>query len=55
VTIAWSVNGSQSFTVPSGASVAYRWGGDQFGVSAGSSQSVDITPVIFASGAVPGL
>ena len=55
VTIAWSLSGERTMRVPAGATLAYVFGGDARGVSAGASYTVGSTPVLFAPSALPSL
>lgn len=55
VTIAWSLSGEVSVPVPAGATIAYAFGGDSSGATAGAAYAVGTTPVLFAPGPLPSL
>ena len=55
VTIAWSTSGERALAVPAGATIAYDFGGDARGVSAGATHTVGSAPVLFAPSALPSL
>jgi hypothetical protein len=55
VSIAWSTSGEHALAVPPGATIAYDFGGDDHGVSAGAAHTVGATPVLFAPAALPSL
>jgi hypothetical protein len=55
VMIAWSLNGDRTVAVPTGATIAYHFGGDSERVTAGGGLTVGATPVLFSPSALPSL